>query len=339
MDAEMSRGHTQRVKVVLPPVDPLDDALYFLRMRGTMYCRSELTEPWGLAMPPLDGFVMFHVVTAGHCWLDVPGGTPRVLHPGDFALVPHARGHVLASEPGVAIANLFDVPRELVSHRYELLRHGGGGAGTTMICGAVEFDHPAAQRFLGLLPPLIAIDRSSLPDQEWMQSTLRLMAAEAQSPGGETVVTRLVDVLVIQAIRWWMAHDPAARAGWLGALQDPQIGRAIAAVHRDPCGAWTVASLAAQAAMSRSAFAARFTLLVGEPAMQYVTRWRMQTALTWLQQDTATIAEVGHRLGYQSTAAFSRAFKRFMEMSPGAARAARAVSDADAAGAGSISAG
>ena len=157
---------------------------------------------------------------------------------------------------------------------------------------------------------------------DWMQSTLRLMAVEAKElrPGGETVITRLADILVIQAIRSWIERDPAAQTGWLGALQDRQIGRAIALIHRDPARAWTVASLATVVAMSRSGFAARFTELVGEPAMQYVTRWRMHVALTWLKEDAAALGEMATRLGYQSEAAFSRAFKRFTGVSPGAAR-------------------
>ena len=157
---------------------------------------------------------------------------------------------------------------------------------------------------------------------EWIASTLRFMAAEAREPrlGGETVITRLADILVIQAIRSWIEQDPAAQTGWLGALRDPQIGRAISLIHRDPARTWTVASLADEVAMSRSAFAARFAELVGEPPMHYVTRWRMHAAVTWLREDDATLGELALRLGYQSEAAFSRAFKRFMGLSPGAVR-------------------
>ena len=132
--------------------------------------------------------------------------------------------------------NLFDLPRERVSDRYEILRHGGGGAPTTITGGAVRFDHPVAYRLVTLLPKVITVDAWNSPELESIQSTLRLMAVEAQElrPGGEAVVTRLADIVVIQAIRSWMAQDPAAQTGWLGALQDKQIGRALALVHRDP---------------------------------------------------------------------------------------------------------
>ena len=152
--------------------------------------------------------------------------------------------------------------------------------------------------------------------------TLRLIAAEVEDlrPGGEAVITRLADVLVIQALRQWLAHDPAARTGWLGALADDRIGRVLAQVHRDPSRDWTVTSLAAEAAMSRSAFAARFTELVGGPAMAYVTRWRMHVAADELTSGDATVAELAGRLGYRSEAAFSRAFSRTVGESPGALR-------------------
>lgn len=304
------------------PADPLGEALHFLRMSGTFYCRSELTAPWALALPARTGCLSFHVVTSGRCWLEVQGADHQRLEPGDLALVPHGEGHRLSSEPGTLAPRLDELQHERVSDRYAILRHGGGGAATSLVCGAVRFDHPAAHHLVKLLPRMIHVGASSSPQMDWMQSTLRLMAAEARElrPGGETVITRLADILVIQAIRSWIQRDPAAQTGWLGALQDRQIGRAIALVHRDPARPWTVASLATEVAMSRSAFAARFTELVGEPAMHYVARWRMHVALTWLKEDSAALGEMAGRLGYQSEAAFSRAFKRFVGVSPGAAR-------------------
>jgi AraC-like DNA-binding protein len=304
------------------PVDPLGEALHYLRMSGTFYVRSELTAPWALALPPVDGCLSFHVMTSGRSWLEAEGAEPRLLQPGDLALVPHGEGHRLASEPGIPATSVHELLHEHVSNRYAILRHGGGGAATSLVCGAVRFDHPAAHHLIKLLPKIIHVEASLSPQMEWIQSTLRFMAAEAKElrPGGETVITRLADILVIQAIRSWIGQDPAAQTGWLGALQDKQIGRAIPLIHRDPAREWTVASLASEVAMSRSAFAARFTELVGEPAMQYVTRWRMHLALTWLKEDDAGLADMANRLGYQSEAAFSRAFKRCMGVSPGRVR-------------------
>jgi AraC-like DNA-binding protein len=302
------------------PTDPLGEALHFLRMNGAFYCRSELSAPWGMTMMPMPGYIWFHVVTSGRFWLDAGADGPTLLQAGDLGLVPHGEGHVLRSEPGVAVPGVLELEREEVSDRYEILRHGGGGAPTTLICGAVRFDHPAARNLVDILPPLLHVEAASSPELEWMQSTLRLMAAEAKElrPGGEAIITRLGDILVVQAIRSWIETDPASKSGWLGALQDRQIGRAISLIHRDPARDWTVASLADELAMSRSAFAARFTELVDEPAMQYVTRWRMQIAVSSLREEGATVAELASRLGYRSEAAFARAFKRVIGVPPGA---------------------
>ena len=297
-------------------------------MNGAYYCRSELTAPWGLTLPPMPGYLWFHVVTSGRLWLETEEEEHGWIQLGDLALVPHGEGHVLRSEPGAPAPGILDLEREVVSDRYEVLRHGDGGAPTGLICGAVRFTHPAAGNLIRILPSTIHVEASGSPRlgrPEWMQSTLRLMASEAGElrPGGEAVITRLGDILVIQAIRAWMESDPAAQRGWLGALHDPQIGRAISLVHRDPARNWTVASLADELAMSRSAFAARFTELVGEPVMSYVARWRMNVAVAALKEEGATVAQLADRLGYRSEAAFSRAFKRVIGLSPGCDQAQR----------------
>lgn len=304
------------------PIDPLGEALHFLRLERIFYSRSELSAPWAIALPTIPDSLMFHVVTAGRCWLEVAGAAPLSLGSGDLALVPHGGGHRLASAPGLIGSDLFALPREYEGERYEIIRFGGGGAPTTLICGAIRFGGAAARQLIGTLPPILGIAAGEAPGGAWLDGTLRLMATEARElrPGGEAVITRLADIVVIQAIRAWLEGDPAARTGWLGALRDPQIGRALALIGRDAARPWTVATLADAVAMSRSAFAARFTALVGEPPMAYVARWRMQTALGWLREGDATLAELAERLGYGSEAAFSRAFKRFNGISPGAAR-------------------
>ncbi|ACQ80072.1 transcriptional regulator, AraC family [Beutenbergia cavernae DSM 12333] len=307
--------------------DPLGEALHFLRMSGSFYCRSELTPPWGLDLPPEPGSMWFHVVNAGRCWLDVDGDEPRQLQPGDFALVPHGEGHRLYSEPGTPTPRFDELEYDCGTERYAILRHDGGGGGTptSLVCGTVRFGHPAARSLMALLPDAVIIDgasRSPSPEAEWMHSTLRLIAAEGRQlrPGGEAVITRLSDILVIQAIRAWIADHPAGHVGWLRALQDPRIGRAMSLVHRDPAKPWSVAALARETAMSRSAFAARFTELVGEPVMHYVTRWRMQVALDRLQQGDSSVGELAAHLGYESEAAFKRAFKRTVGITPGSVR-------------------
>lgn len=305
--------------------DPLAESLHFLRMSGSFYALSELTAPWGLYLPPmggLEGCVWFHVPVAGPCRVEVEGEDAVELAAGDLALVPHGRGHTLRSEPRVETPNILELERTLLGDRYEFLRYGGGGDTTRLICGAVRFEHPAARNLTDLLPSILLLPARTAVANGWIQSTMRLIDAEAAEPkpGGEAVITRLADILVIQAIRHWLEHDPRARVGWLGAIKDPEIGRALTLIHRDPGRNWTLASLAEDVAMSRSAFAERFTRLVGESAGRYITRWRMHLAVESLKGDGATAAEIAERYGYRSEAAFSRAFKRVVGRPPGAVR-------------------
>lgn len=311
-----------RMTTLTDLTDPLGEALHHLRMRGVFYSRCEFTAPWGMDLPAIADSLMFHVVINGSCWLEVGEAEPLRLQPGDLALVPHGAGHLLRSDPGVLTPGLFDLPRDAMSERYEVIRVNGGGEPARLLCGTVYFDHPAARQLTALLPPVILVQGWRSAESEWIASTLRLMAIEARSPrpGGEEVITRLADILVIQAIRVWLEQESTAASGWLSALRDPQVGHALAMIHREPAREWRVETLASSVAMSRSAFAERFSRLVGEAPMQYVTRWRMYLAMDALRDDRATVAEIALRLGYGSEAAFSRAFKRFAGVPPGVAR-------------------
>ena len=312
--------------VAAPPpptgVDPVGEALHRLRVTGVFYCRTEAAGPWAVEMPAFGDCLSFHVVTAGECWVAVAGAPGVRLRAGDLALVPHGRGHLLASEPGLtSLGRVDELPQELVTENYSVLRHAGPGPRTELVCGVLAVDGPAARPLLELLPAVVHV-----PDAgpgSWIASTLGLMASEVARPrpGGEAVTTRLADILVIQAIRVWLDGQEDA-GGWLGALRDPQIGAAVTAVHRAPEHGWTVAALAREAAMSRSAFAARFTDVVGVPAMRYVQTWRMHVAADGLRQGQ-TVAHAAAAAGYESVPAFSRAFKTATGRSPGAARGER----------------
>lgn len=298
------------------PVDPLGDVLGDLRMRGTFYSRAEGRAPWGVEMPALAGCMSFHVVVEGDCLLEVDG-TVHHLRAGDLALVPHGRGHTLRSGAGAPIAGRADtLPQEYLGEHYSVLRVGEGGAPSRLVCGVLEPERPGPAHLLGLLPPVLVVESHDTGRGGWLTVLLGMIADEVREdrPGAEAVVTRLADVIVVQAIRGWL-ETGGTGPSWLRALRDPQVGRAVALVHREPGTPWTLDRLAREARMSRSAFAARFTELAGEPPLRYVTRWRMHLATVALSRG-ARVNELAGQLGYDSEAAFSRAYKRLAGVSP-----------------------
>ncbi len=262
---------------------------------------------------------MFHAVTEGSCRLRAPDGEEHALERGDLAVLPYSRGHVISSDSCRKTVDLFDLPRELLSERFEILRYGGGGDRVRILCAAACFDHPAAHRVLDMLPGVLILRGTGQGMRSDIENILSLMANEARylQPGGETVITRLADIVIIQVIRSWIAEAGAAHSGWLGALKDPRVGRALQLIHRDPQRQWSVEKLARGAGMSRSAFSARFAELVREPPLHYVTRWRMELARSWLKRSDRSIAEIAEGLGYGSEAAFTRAFRRISGETPG----------------------
>ncbi|MGY2126890.1 AraC family transcriptional regulator [Blastococcus sp. SYSU DS0617] len=301
------------------PMEPLGGVLGDLRMRGTFYCWAEGSAPWGVEMPALEGCISFHVVTEGSCLLEV-GGVAHQLRAGDLALVPHGRGHLLRSGPGAPIAGRADLlPQEMIDPHSAVLRLDGGGVPARLVCGVLEPERPGAAHLLDLLPSVL-VEAGDAAGGGWLPVLLGMITDEVRHdrPGTEAVVTRLADVVVIQAIRGWL-ETAATEPGWLRALRDPRIGRAVALVHQDPGAPWTLERLARESRMSRSAFAARFTELAGEPALRYVTRWRMHLATVELGRG-ARVGELARRLGYESEAAFSRAYRRVTGMPPVAAR-------------------
>lgn len=265
--------------------------------------------------------LIFHIIIEGSAWITFRNGERYLLEAGDFALLPQGRGHSVVDAPETPTINLFDVERPLLSPRYELLEIDGGGSPTSLICGLGSVKDPAAQRMIGLLPKIIVM-KSGNPGNEWLRSSVQVMMQEARSlgPGGDAVITRVSDILVVQAIRHWLQTDPQAQTGWLGALKDAKVGRALALIHREPTQPWTVESLAEAVDVSRSGLAARFSDLVGQTPMTYLRQWRFEVARNWLRETDHSLAEIAEQLGYESEASFSRAFKKATGQTPGSVR-------------------
>ncbi len=311
-----------RIEASLPPSsDPLGEVLQMLQPTGVLYCNAELTDPWGIEIPHLPGVMNVEVVTSGHCWIELEGREPIFMPQGSLLLIPRGNRHRLRGGPGDRTTPLEDIPVERIGDRFENMRFGGGGRLTQVTYYGVRFDPYLADRLVRLLPETLHL-RTRADDDGWLQDTIRFIAREAarRLPGSETVITRLADILVIQAIRTWIDSVRDAQHGWIVALHDRQIGKAMSLMHRHPERDWRVETLAREAGMSRSGFSARFTALVGEPALQYLTGLRMQLAHRELRQTGDTLARIAERVGYRSEPAFNRAFKRVVGVPPGAVR-------------------
>ncbi len=310
--------------------DVLAGVLDTLRLRGRIFCRSELSAPWGMRLRP-SPFAHFHVIERGGAWLRLSNRTPIALGPGDLVLVPRGAGHELVDAPDSRALSLQAMKGDRTEGGgHTVIRSAGQGPVTEFFCGSFQFETSDGHPLLALLPEVVHV-RSTDERAAWLQLTQRALQLETRErrPGAETVVSRLLDVMFIEALRVWIAGLGEAEGGWLGALRDPQVGAALAAIHSRPGEPWTIESLAREAGQSRSVFAERFTRLVGEPPLTYLTGWRMTQAAAHLRDRGLALGEVAERVGYESEASFSKAFKRRRGLSPGAfRRAARDQGDA-----------
>lgn len=300
--------------------DVLADVLDSLKLRGRFFCRCELSAPWALGFAA-GVFAHFHVIEQGTCCLQLQGeANPVALEGGDLLLViPRGHSYQLSDDPRTPPIPLTDIVGNSQGGLRAVIRHGAGGAETKLICGAFEFQGPQAAASLAVLPRWIRVPKRERHANEWLNETVRFLSRETREPsiGSETITTRLIDVMFVEAIRTWLKDQPEGSAGWLGALRDPAIGTALGLVHKTPEKPWTVPSLAAEVGMSRSPFAARFTALVGQAPMSYLKSWRLQLAAKLLQNQALSLSSIAEQVGYESMPAFSRVFKREFGVAPG----------------------
>lgn len=291
--------------------DALTQILNTARLKSSVYCRSELGSPWGLQFAPRSCAV-FHVLYRGNgCFCMEDDETMLSVAQGDVLLLPGGEAHLLLETPAAPVfGNL-----ELDQWGECVLMRWSETPAAVVLCGTFDFEFAETAAFLKRLPRLIHIPYHP---ESTLNQTLDLMACESESarPAKEVILRRLADILFVQIMQRWVELQGAANSGWLGALHDPFIGRALDLIHTQPEHAWTVAELARAAASSRSSFVARFTALTGEAPMEYLTRWRMQLAARLIEQADVRVSEVAAQVGYRSEAAFSRAFKRTFGIAP-----------------------
>ena len=319
---ETSMGFDYQKRKDTPIKDqPIGKLLDSLRMESAFFTNSALNCPWGLSMPPMSSCMMFHLVVEGQAHFDI--GTERLsLSSGDFVLFPKGEGHDLSDGQCKVMTPLAELPIENVTERYELLSYGGDGEATRLICGTLVFQHPLAIKLLGILPSYIKIDSDAEASVNIVNTVSSLLSSEAQSisVGAEAVISRLADILVIAAMRQYLIQLGEDKLGWLGALEDDRIGRSLQLIHDSPDKHWSLEELASEVTMSRTSFAQQFKRLVGNTPMDYLTEWRMSLAFSKLQLSKDTVLSIALDIGYQSEAAFSRAFKKVIGKSPGEVR-------------------
>jgi len=324
-------------------MDVLSDVLRVVRLTSAVFFAARFSSPWSIESPPSDqlarslslraeSVALFHVLVEGECWVSIDDHAPILLEAGDVIIFPHGDAHVMTSHVG---AKPLPIGSLLPAHSSEdlpQLNHGGGGMASRFVCGYLHCD----QRFnplIGALPTMLWVRAEARPSREetgrdsgavvidadgWLASTLRHTVEEADGthPGSSAMLVRLTELLYVEVLRRHMQRLPEGQTGWLAGVKDPEVGRALRLLHARPERPWTVTDLAREVGASRSGLAQRFTELAGEAPMRYLAGWRIQLAKHLMVHAGLPIAEVAERVGYESEAAFNRAFKRHVNEPP-----------------------
>lgn len=312
-------------------MDVLADVLQVMNLRSRVKFSMELTAPWGIESPSFGDNAVFYIVKRGSCYLESEAFPGTIsLTGGDLVMLPHGGKHILRDQPGSPAHLLSDCVKKCINHpAHQSFKHGGGGALTALVAGQFIVENGQMKSFLSSLPGFIHLHDEY--DQH-IETTLKWMAVETNSdnPGSKVMLAHLTDILFIQILRDFMAQyrnrkECETATGWLRAMADPNIGKAFELIHDKPQHPWTVAELAGQVNMSRTAFSVRFTQLCGIPPLSYLTRWRMIKAGEMLRHSNDSMYEIASLVGYESEAAFGKAFKREMGIAPGTYRKTKSV--------------
>ena len=310
-------------------MDALSDVLRAARLSGGVFLQAEFTAPWCLIvgvtpelcapyLGPTAHLIPYHYVVEGELHVAIGSGEAKRLRGGELVLFPHNDRHVMGSDLGLEPVPARDVIVPPEGGGLHSIRHGGGGAQTRMICGFLGCNLTYGNPVVATLPAAITLNVEETSPAEWIRSTFHYAASEVASgrPGSETVLAKLSELLFVEAVRRYVDGLPAEQTGWLAGLRDPAVARALALMHGDVARSWTVEELGREAGMSRSALAERFQRVIGVAPMHYLAQWRMQVAAQTLRDTSASLAQVAERVGYESEAAFSRAFKKEFGTAP-----------------------
>jgi AraC-like DNA-binding protein len=310
-------------------LDVLSEVLKVVKLRGALFYNGEFSSPWSVYAAPsralaryfgaeTEQLIVYHFLSEGCASVRLENGNRLALEGGDIVMLPHGDRHIVENGPPTKTLDDSEHLVEILSQGLKLWRVGGGGEVTKFVCGYMACDPRLGQVFLSGLPSVVKVGIRKQPSGRWLENSIRFSVDQAgtSQPGGEAVLTKLSEVLFVVTLRAYIAELPANHTGWLAGARDPDVGKALALMHRSPAHRWTIASLASEAGMSRSVLAERFLHYLNEPPMAYLTRWRLQLGAQMLTATSYSVADIAAEVGYESEAAFNRAFKREFEIPP-----------------------
>ena len=310
-------------------MDVLSEVLKVVKLEGAFYYNAEFTAPWSFRSPPscilapyfrpeAGHVIIYHLLTEGHAFAALEHGERVSLSGGDIVIFPHGDSHLIGNGPWAEPVDSERRLHEIFGQGLKLARFGGGGETSRFVCGYMSCEPQLSRVFLSGLPPLFKVNIRDDTSGQWLENSIRFSVGEAgaSGAGGDVVLAKLSEALFVETIRRYIAQLPPDQTGWLAGARDSDIGRALALLHRNPAHPWTIADLARQVGISRSVLAGRFRHYLGEPPIAYLSRWRMQLAAQALKSTSHSVAEIADEVGYESEAAFNRAFKREFNLPP-----------------------
>lgn len=303
-------------------MDALSEVLKIVKLRGALFFNAEFSAPWCVASsqssqvapllcPGAGHVIIYHYLTDGRAYAQLPDGSRRDLGPGDVVVFPHGEAHILGNGAGKPVDSLAIFAKNL-NHGLKIARHGGGGELTKFVCGYMACDPSLSEVVLAGLPSMFVVNVANDLAGQWLANSIQFSVREAGGPGtgSDVVLSKLSEVLFVETLRRFIQELPDQQKGWLAGARDFVIGEALALLHKAPAHPWTIANLAHQVGVSRTRLAERFRHFLGEPPMAYLARWRLKLAAEILVSSNLNVGEIAAEVGYASEAAFNRVFKR-----------------------------
>ncbi len=304
-------------------LDVLSTILQTVKLEGALFFNAEFTAPWCVLTPASrqvrpylraerKHVILYHYLTHGRAYAHVVDGQRVSLAAGDIVVFPHGDPHIMGNGPDIPPNDHGQLLDDILEQGLRLARIGGGGEPTRLVCGYLMCDPQLSSAFLSGLPPILKVSIGRDTSGQWLENSIRYSVGQASQGeiGSQIVVAKLSEALFAETLRRYVDTLPPGQTGWLAGARDPDIGNALALIHRNPAEPWTIARLAKQVGMSRSVLAERFRHFLSIPPMAYITRWRLQLGAQMLATTSRSVAQVAVEVGYESEPAFNRAFKR-----------------------------